>query len=78
MDIICNDIYVSMLITDFPKNKHTKYLQAAYKAAFLCPGFGCNRFRLGAVLVYKKQILAIKTNTGKTHPKLQYNNCKII
>ena len=62
-----------MLINDLPKDKHKKYFQAAYMAAFCCPGFGQCKRRLGAALVYKKQILTVKTNTGKTHPKLIIN-----
>lgn len=62
-----------MFIEDIPQDKHKKYFMAAYGAAFSCPGFGGNkrnRFRLGATLVHKKEILTVKTNVGKTHPKL--------
>lgn len=59
-----------MLISDLPRNKHYRYLETAAMAAFLCPGVGRNNFRLGSVLLYKKNILAVKNNSGKTHPKL--------
>ena len=59
-----------MRIDQLPDNKHKRYFMAAFEAALLCPGQGRNLFRLGSVLVYKKNIYRSKFNTGKTHPKL--------
>lgn len=62
-----------MKVQDLPRDKHYKYFMAAFGAAFLCPGNGGNggnRFRLGATLIRKKEILAVKNNSAKTHPKL--------
>lgn len=52
--------------------KHRRFLDAAYTAALASPGTRGNRssFRLGAIIVAKKRILAAKYNSLKTHPKL--------
>lgn len=62
-----------MQIQELMIDKHAKYFYAAYGAALLCPGIGGrknNTFRLGSVIIYKKNILTIKFNSAKTHPKL--------
>lgn len=59
-----------MLITELPKDRNYKYFQAAYTAAISSPGAGINNFKHGAVIVYKKDILAARFNCRKTHPKL--------
>ncbi len=62
-----------MFIHELPLTEHSRYLTAAFGAAFSCPGFGGNkknRFRLGSAIVYKKRLLVAKYNCGKTHPKL--------
>lgn len=59
-----------MKILDFPKDKHKRYFEAVHWAAFSASGAGRNDFRLGAALVYKKNILTVRNNSGKTHPAL--------
>lgn len=62
-----------MKISELPCNKHKRYFERAYEIALHGPGAGGkkNRFRLGSVLVYKKQILTAKYNCLKTSPKLR-------
>lgn len=46
-----------------------KFETAAYAVALTGNGVGSkSRFRLGAVLVYKNNIVAVGTNSYKTHP----------
>jgi deoxycytidylate deaminase len=46
-----------------------KFETAAYAVALTGNGVGSkSRFRLGAVLVYKNSIVAVGTNSYKTHP----------
>ena len=60
-----------MLLDELPKSKHLRYLHAAYGAALASPGVGRNtNLRMGACLVRKKQILSVKNNSSRTHPKL--------
>lgn len=53
---------------------HKRYFDAAYAVALSSPGAGGkrSRFRLGAVLVHKKQILTAKYNSMKTHPLMGF------
>ena len=54
------------------KRRHNRYIQAAYSVALASPGAGGKngRFRLGAILVDKKAIIAANFNSLKTNPKL--------
>lgn len=54
---------------------HNRYINAAYSVALASPGAGGknrNRFRLGAVLVDRKRIVAAKYNSLKTHPMMGF------
>lgn len=59
-----------MKIIDLPKTKHSRYFEAAHLAAAFFCGAGRNNFRLGSCLIHKKQIVSVKANSAKTHPKL--------
>lgn len=49
---------------------HTRFLDCAFSVALCSPGVGQQRnFRLGAVLVDKKRIIASGYNSMITHPK---------
>lgn len=58
-----------MNISELLKDKHYKFLYAAYIAATLSPGAGRDGFRHGCVISYKKNTLVVKFNEFKTHPK---------
>lgn len=58
-----------MFLEQLPKDKHQKFFQAAYIAAISSSGAGRDNFRHGCVISYKKDILAVKHNQLKTHPK---------
>lgn len=58
----------ALIITEL--NNHTRYFNVAYNQALLSEGVRSNRFRLGAVLAYKGQILKAKPNCQRTHAKL--------
>jgi tRNA(Arg) A34 adenosine deaminase TadA len=60
-----------LTLQKFPKDQHFRYFEAAYTVALAAPGVGgTTGYRLGAVLVYKKQIIAARYNELRTHPKL--------
>lgn len=63
---------IIVILDDLPRDKHYRFLEAAYRAALLSPGAGRDSFRHGCVIVHKKEILVVKYNEYKTHPKCLY------
>lgn len=60
-----------MLLHHLDQDRHYRFFEAAHAVALSGPGAGGSAgYRLGAVLVYRKQILAARFNSLRTHPEL--------